>query len=226
MLVRRAGGTTLCLQKHLNYVNWGKRVMKFFFGVFFFFNRGYKQVYGHLRIKEANLVKEIQKQGYRFWNVGKWILREEEEYKGPGFINKKMLVPEINAMNGSLLWTVLNISITKMSSMRIHGERNLLLRSVISDEGCFWKAKLAWYVYIFFHEKWFTFGLTVGVQKLWGLLESFQILLPLWQIQNYFASLNFGMRNILETLKLGRTSKGGPFFSFLVSIGTKHFRRV
>lgn len=45
--------------------------MKFFFGVFFFFNRGYKQVYGHLRIKEANLVKEIQKQGYRFWNVGK-----------------------------------------------------------------------------------------------------------------------------------------------------------
>lgn len=122
-------------------------------------------------------------------------------------------------MNGFLLWIVLNISITKRSSMRIHGERNLLLRSVISYEGCFWKAKLAWYVYIFSHEKWFTFGLTVGVQKLWGLLEPFQILLPLWQIQNYFDIFKLRNEEYFGDLKIRKDFQRRPIFSFLVSIG-------
>lgn len=47
----------------------------------FFLNRGYKQVYGHLRIKEADLVKEIQKQGYRFGNFGSEAIEKRKDTK-------------------------------------------------------------------------------------------------------------------------------------------------
>lgn len=47
----------------------------------FFLNRGFKRVYGHLRIKEADLVKEIQKQGYRFGNFGSEAIEKRKDTK-------------------------------------------------------------------------------------------------------------------------------------------------
>lgn len=38
-------------------------------------------MYGHLRIKEADLVKEIQKQGYRFGNFGSEAIEKRKNTK-------------------------------------------------------------------------------------------------------------------------------------------------
>lgn len=57
-----------------------KKSHKVFF-CFFFLNREYKQVYGHLRIKEADLVKEIQKQRYHFGNFGSEAIEKRKDTK-------------------------------------------------------------------------------------------------------------------------------------------------